>query len=96
MADPIRLPNSTPKDLSTTKVTRTARQKFEKRQKRQQQKPEMRGNSNDKRGRPSMSLQDPASTAGRAREHKKSQSTLRDRSAANLDRDQGNVIDVRI
>ena len=96
MADPIRLPNSAPKDLSTTKVTRTARQRFEKRQKRQQQKPEIRRKSKDKRGRPSLSLHDPGSFTRGSREMKDLQSSPRNRSVANPDRDQGNVIDVSI
>jgi len=96
MADPIRLPNSTPKDLSTTKVARTARQRFEKRQKRQRRKPEMRRKSSDKRGRSSISHHEPGSLTRGPREMKDSQRTARDRSVAKTDRDQGNVIDIHI
>jgi hypothetical protein len=38
MADPIRLPYNRPKRLHTTKVSRTARQKFQNRRERQNQR----------------------------------------------------------
>jgi len=95
MADPIRLPNSTPKDLSTTKVTRTARQRFDKRQKKQQ-RPDMRRQSNNKRQRPSMNFREPGRLVKGLRENKVSQEGQRDGASASLERGQGNVIDVRI
>ena len=49
MADPIRLPNNTPKGIPTAKVTRTTRQRFKNRQKKQRQKQDMRHLLNGRR-----------------------------------------------
>ncbi|RLC02425.1 MAG: hypothetical protein DRH90_13910 [Deltaproteobacteria bacterium] len=96
MADPIRLPNRTPKDLSTAKVTRTAQQKFKRRQKREKWNQDMRHPSNKEQGRSPMNRNDSGMAVQNSNKKKVTKRALRDRSAGKPDRDQGNVIDIRV
>lgn len=96
MADPIRLPNSTPKEFSTAKVTRTARQKFKNRQKRRRRKQDRRQPSDKEQGRSDMNHDDSGVYTRTSRDKKFVEKVPKNRRTGHPGRDQGNVIDVRI
>lgn len=96
MADPIRLPNNTPKGIPTAKVTRTARQRFKNRQKKKRQKQDMRHLLNREKEKSPGNKDAPSIYARNPNQKKTSGRGSQNRSAHNPDRDQGNVIDVCI
>ena len=96
MADPIRLPNNTRKGIPTAKVTRTARQSFKNRQKKKQQKQDMRHLLNREKERSSGTRDASGMVTRKPNEKKVAGKGSQNRHAHNPDRDQGNVIDVCI
>jgi hypothetical protein len=96
MADPIRLPNNTPKGISTAKVTRTARQRFKNRQKKQRQKQDMRHLLDREKERSPKSSDAPGVGVRNPNKKKVAGRGLQNRPTQNPDRDQGNIIDVCI
>ncbi len=96
MADPIRLPNNTPKGIPTAKVTRTARQRFKNRQKKKRQKQDMRNLLNREQERSPGNKEASVMLARNPNQKKASGRGSQNRPTHNPDRDQGNVIDVCI
>jgi len=94
MADPIRLPNSTSKGLSNAKITRTSRQRFENRQKRQHRRNDMQHPSSRGRARASVNRDDPDPSGRRSQDKKVVKRATQNRSANSPDGDQGNLIDI--
>lgn len=96
MADPIGVPNSTPKAYSRSKVAPISRQKLETRQNKQKRESDMKRQSHDKQEesltvkkgsrRPLMSLP----------KKRGPQKTSRDRGTRTANRRQGTVIDIHI
>jgi hypothetical protein len=93
MADSIQLPNSASKDLSTTKITPTARQKFEKRQPRRH---DMGHPSNKEQTGASIKRDDPDLFGRNPQDNKVVKRAIQNRSGNSSDGGQGNIIDICI
>lgn len=96
MADPIRLPNSTPKVYSRSKIAPISRQKLETRQKRQNRKSDMKRQSNDKQEKPLTVKKGSRQPLMSLSKKRGTQNTSRDKGAGTSSRRQGTVIDIHI
>jgi len=88
MADPIQLPDSSPKNLSTSKVTRSARQQFENRRKNRREQ--------SRRQKPAPKDKDTSGHASQAHAKNRTRGASEDSPSGNAGHDQGKVIDIRI